>query len=201
MCKNPDNVSDEDAVFTILSAIGLNGIRLANPLFGETFLVSGLGIIGLLTSQILKAQGCNVIGIDPDENKCKLAQNFGVKTLVLDEKQDPLKWCLSQTSNVGLDGVIITASTKSNKPIELAANASRKKGRIILVGLSGLDLNRDQFYKKELTFKVSCSYGPGRYDPIYENDGIDYPVGYVRWTEQRNFEAVLNAMSKGLITN
>ena len=133
-------------------------LRLANPLFGETFLVSGLGIIGLLTSQILKAQGCNVIGIDPDENKCKLAQNFGVKTLVLDEKQDPLKWCLSQTSNVGLDGVIITASTKSNKPIELAANASRKKGRIILVGLSGLDLNRDQFYKKELNLLYFTSY-------------------------------------------
>ena len=197
--KIPDNVSDENAVFTVLSAIGLNGIRLAKPLFGETFLVSGLGIIGLLTAQILKAHGCNVLGLDPDENKCKLAQDFGVKTFVLDDKKDPLKWCFSNTSDVGLDGVIITASTKSNKPIELAANASRKKGRIILVGISGLDLNRNQFYKKELTFKVSCSYGPGRYDPNYEDEGIDYPIGYVRWTEQRNFEAVLNAMSKGFI--
>lgn len=192
--KVPDIVNDETAVFTVLGAIGLNGIRLANPLLGETFLVSGLGIIGLLTAQLLKANGCKVLCIDPDNSKCMIANQLGFETLTLNRASNPLDWCLSKTANIGLDGVIITATTTSNEPIELAANALRKRGRIILVGQTGLNLDRNQFYKKEISFQVSCSYGPGRYDKEYEEQGNDYPIGFVRWTEKRNFDAILQAM-------
>ena len=115
--KIPSKVSDQEALFTILGAIGLNGIRLANPLFGETFLVSGLGIIGLLTAQLLKANGCKVLGVDPDKSKCIIANKLGIKSLLLDKDSNPLDWCLKETSDIGVDGVIITASTKSNEPI------------------------------------------------------------------------------------
>ena len=192
--KIPIEVNDETAVFTILASIGLNGIRLAKPQFGETFLVSGLGIIGLLTAQLLKANGCRVLGIDPEKSKCTIANKLGIETYLLEKDSHPLEWCLTKTSNIGLDAVIITATTISNSPIELATKALRKRGRIILVGQTGLNLDRNQFYKKEISFQVSCSYGPGRYDPQYEEKGNDYPISYVRWTEKRNFEAVLNAM-------
>ena len=198
--KIPENVEDEQACFTVLASIGLQGIRLANPTFGETILVSGLGLIGLLTCQLLKANGCEVLAIDPDLKKCELANSFGIETFHLKENTDALSWCYQKTSGVGLDAVIVTASTKSNQPIELAAKVSRKRGRIILVGVIGLDLKRDLFYKKELTFQVSCSYGPGRYDDSYEIKGNDYPIAFIRWTEQRNFEAVLNAMKKGIFS-
>ena len=193
--KIPNEVDDELAVFTVLGSIGLNGIRLANPLFGETFLVSGLGIIGLLTAQLLKANGCRVIGIDPDNSKCLIASRLGIETFKLDQKTNPLDWLLAKTGNIGLDGVLITATTNSNEPVELAAKSLRKRGRIIMIGQTGLNLDRNLFYKKEISFQVSCSYGPGRYDKQYEEFGNDYPIGYVRWTEQRNFEAVLNAMA------
>ncbi len=190
----PDSVNDEEAAFTVLSSIALQGIRLSNPTFGETFLVSGLGLIGLLGVQILKANGCKVLGIDPDGKKCKLAEALGVKTFQLDENNDPLSWILDNTDGVGIDAAIITASTNSNEPVNFSARACRQRGRIILVGVTGLDLRRDLFYKKEITFQVSCSYGPGRYDKVYEKEGKDYPLGFVRWTEKRNFESVLKAI-------
>lgn len=192
--KIPDSVNDEGAAFTVLSSIALQGIRLANPTFGETFLVSGLGLIGLLAVQILQANGCKVLGIDPEENKCKLAEALGAKTFQLDENNDPLPWILGNTDGIGIDGAIITASTKSNEPVNFSAKACRQRGRIILVGITGLDLRRDLFYKKEITFQVSCSYGPGRYDDVYEKEGKDYPLGFVRWTEKRNFKSVLKAI-------
>ena len=175
----PDSVNDEEAAFTVLSSIALQGIRLANPTFGETFLVSGLGLIGLLAVQILKANGCKVLGIDPEENKCKLAEALGAKSFQLDENNDPLPWILGNTDNIGIDGAIITASTKSNEPVNFSAKACRQRGRIILVGVTGLDLRRDLFYKKEITFQVSCSYGPGRYDAVYEKEGKDFPLGFL----------------------
>lgn len=195
----PNEVSNEKALFTVLCSIGLNGIRLAKPTFGETFLVSGLGIIGLLTAQILKNNGCNVIGIDIDREKCNLAESYGIKSLQLTEFIDSANWCLEQNNDLELDGVLITASTKSNQPIELATKVTRKGGRIILIGQSGLNINRNEFYKKELSFQVSCSYGPGRYDKNYEEYGNDYPISFVRWTEKRNFEAILNALKSDLI--
>ncbi len=191
----PSNVRDEEAVFTVLASIGLQGIRLAKPSFGETFVVSGLGTIGLLTAQLLQANGCNVLGIDTDASKCKLATSLNIDSFHINKESNPLKWCINKTNSIGVDGVIITAATTSSDPITLAAQVTRQRGRIILVGVTGIEIQRDLFYKKELSFQVSCSYGPGRYDNSYENQGNDYPIGFVRWTEQRNFTAVLDSMS------
>lgn len=195
VAKIPDNVSDEEAAFTVIGAIGLQGIRLANPTFGETVVVVGLGLIGLITSQLLKANGCQVIGFDYDPAKVALAKTFGIHAVNPGEGTDQVAFVNNFTQEVGADAVIITASNKSNEIISQSAKMSRKRGRIILVGVIGLDLSRADFFEKELTFQVSCSYGPGRYDESYEQKGQDYPLGYVRWTEKRNFEAVLNAIS------
>ena len=195
----PEGVSDEAASFMVLSAIGLQGIRLAHPSLGETFVVSGLGLIGLLTAQLLGAQGCRVLGLDPDPAKCALAVELGVTAFNLASGADPVAWCLEQTSGIGVDGVLITAATSSSEPVHVAAQVCRQRGRIVLVGVTGLELRRDLFYKKELSFQVSCSYGPGRYDPAYEQHGHDYPFGFVRWTEQRNFQAVLHALATGAL--
>ena len=192
-CALPKTVKDDEAAFTVLGAISLQGIRLANPTLGETFVVSGLGLIGQLACQILKACGCNVIGVDPDKNKCALAKSLGLETINLSPEIDPLEYCLARTNGIGVD-VVITASTSSD-PVTFAAKACRQRGRIILIGVTGLELRRDLFYKKELSFQVSCSYGPGRYDPKYEESGLDYPIGFVRWTEQRNFAAVVNLIA------
>lgn len=195
VAKIPDNVSQEEAVFTVISAIGLQGIRLCNPTFGETIVVTGLGLIGLLTAQMLAANGCRVIGVDIDADKCKLANSWGIETINPVEGGNPVQDVLEKTGGIGADGVIITASAKTNSIISDAAKMSRKRGRIILVGVIGLDLSRADFYEKELSFQVSCSYGPGRYDEDYEQKGIDYPFPFVRWTEKRNFEAILQAIS------
>lgn len=195
--KVPDNVTDDEAVFTVIGAIALQGIRLTNPTFGETIVVIGLGLIGLITAEMLKANGCNVIGFDFDERKINIAQQKGITAINLSSGTDPIKYALEYTNEVGVDGVIITASSKSDEIIHQAAEMSRKRGRIVLVGVIGLNIRRNDFFKKELTFQVSSSYGPGRYDDNYEQKGQDYPIGFVRWTEKRNFEAVLNAISKG----
>ena len=191
--KIPEGVSNEDATFKVIGAIGLQGVRLLKPQLGETVVVIGLGLIGLMTCQLLKANGCNVVGIDLDQSKCDLAQRWGIET-INSQSTNPVKATMELTRNIGADGVLITASTKSNDVISQAAQMSRKQGRIVLVGVIGLNINRADFYEKELSFQVSCSYGPGRYDDQYEQKGIDYPLPYVRWTEKRNFEAVLNAI-------
>jgi len=195
----PDNVSDETASFTVLGAIGLEGVRLAQPTLGECFVVIGLGLIGLLTVQILRANGCRVLGVDFDSAKCELARQFGVETVDLSKGEEPVNAAMAFSKRRGVDGVLITAATKSSEPVHHAAQMCRKRGRIVLVGVTGLELNRADFYEKELSFQVSCSYGPGRYDAEYEEKGHDYPIGYVRWTEQRNFEAVLDLMAAGKI--
>ena len=195
----PDEVGDETAAFTVLGAIAMQGIRLVNPTVGETVVVTGLGLIGLLTVQILKANGCRVLGIDFDSAKCELAKKFGAEVVDLSQEQDPIVMAEAFSRRRGIDAVIITASSKSNDIVHQAATMCRKRGRIVLVGVVGLELSRAYFYEKELTFQVSCSYGPGRYDEDYEDKGKDYPFGYVRWTEQRNFEAVLDLMASGSI--
>ncbi len=178
----PPAVSDETAVFTVMGAVALQGVRLAQPTLGETFAVFGLGVIGLLTVQILRCHGCQVLAIDPNPQRLEMACRFGAR------RGSPAET---------VDGALLTAATSSSQPVHLAAQMCRKRGRIILVGVSGLELSRDDFYRKELTFQVSCSYGPGRYDSAYEEQGRDYPEGYVRWTAQRNFEAVLGLMVEG----
>lgn len=195
----PDAVSYEEASFTVIGSIGLQGIRLIAPTFGETIVVIGLGLIGLITCQLLRANGCRVIGYDFDDVKVKLASSMGVIAFKSSVDTDPVKFCLEKTNGIGVDGVVITASTQSNEVISQAAQMSRKRGRIVLVGVIGLDISRSDFYEKELSFQVSCSYGPGRYDEQYEQQGIDYPLPYVRWTEKRNFEAVLLAIANGSV--
>ena len=192
----PENVTDEDAAFTVVGAIGLQGIRLLQPTFGETIVVVGLGLIGLITAELLLANGCNVIGFDFDPEKIRIAKEKGIIAVNPREGTDQVKFVESYTNGIGADGVIITASNNSNEIISQSANMCRKRGRIVLVGVIGLDISRADFYLKEISFQVSCSYGAGRYDEEYEQKGHDYPIGYVRWTEKRNFEAVLNAISK-----
>lgn len=190
----PDNVSEEEATFTVIGSIGLQGIRLLNPTLGETVVVTGMGLIGLITAQLLVANGCKVIGVDIDDEKLNLSKQWGV--IPFNPKTgDPVKFVESQTDGIGCDGVIITASAKTDEIISQAAKMSRKRGKIILVGVIGLNLSRAEFYEKELSFQVSCSYGPGRYDENYEQRGQDYPLPFVRWTEKRNFEAILQAIA------
>ena len=192
-----DNVTDEEAAFTIIGSIGLQGIRLCNPTFGETIVVVGLGLIGLVTAQLLKANGCRVIGYDFDQQKVDIAKNKDIIAFNPNSGTDPVKFVKNATNGVGSDGVIITAANKSDEIIHQAAEMSRQRGRVILVGVIGLNIRREDFYIKEITFQVSCSYGPGRYDENYEQKGQDYPIGFVRWTEKRNFEAILQAISIG----
>lgn len=193
--KVPDGVGDEEAAFTVLGAIALQGIRLVQPTLGEAVVITGLGLIGLVTVQLLRAQGCRVLGLDFDPTKLELARRFGAEVLDLSAGADPVAAAMAFSRGRGVDAVIITAATQSSEPVHQAARMSRKRGRIVLVGVVGLALSRADFFEKELTFQVSCSYGPGRYDPAYEDKGQDYPVGFVRWTEQRNFEAVLDMLA------
>ena len=195
----PDDVTDDAAAFTIVGAVALQGIRLAAPTLGERFVVIGLGLIGLLAVQLLRAAGCRVLGIDPDPHKVQLACALGADVVAIDSSEDAEPIAERFSEGRGVDAVLIAAATRSSEPVSLAARVCRKRGRVVLVGVAGLELNRDEFYRKELTFQVSCSYGPGRYDPEYEQGGRDYPVGYVRWTEQRNLEAVLDMLALGRI--
>ena len=197
--KIPDGVDDESAAFTVLGAVGLQGIRLIQPTIGECFVVTGLGLVGLMCVQMLRANGCRVLGVDFDSKKCELARQFGADTVDLSKDEDPGIFARSFSRGRGVDGVLVTAATQSDEVMHQAAEMCRKRGRIVLVGVVGLKLRRDDFFKKELTFQVSASYGPGRYDSFYEEDGNDYPVGFVRWTEQRNFEAVLDMMDSGAL--
>jgi predicted dehydrogenase/threonine dehydrogenase-like Zn-dependent dehydrogenase len=193
--KVPDAVTDDEAAFTVLAAVALQGIRLAQPTLGETVVVSGLGLVGLIAVQLLHAHGCRVLGVDPDASRLALAREFGADTVDLSAGGDPVAAADVFSRGRGADAVLIAASTRSSEPVHQAARMCRKRGRIVLVGVTGLEISRAEFYAKELTFQVSCSYGPGRYDPDYEEKGQDYPVGFVRWTAQRNFEAVLDMMA------
>jgi predicted dehydrogenase/threonine dehydrogenase-like Zn-dependent dehydrogenase len=193
----PDAVNEDEAAFTVVGAIALQGIRLLQPTLGETIVVTGLGLIGQLAVRLLQANGCRVLGIDPDPTRVELARRAGAEIVRLDTDEDPLVVAERFSRGRGVDGVLVTAATRSNEPMRQAAQMCRTRGRIVLVGVAGLELSRDDFFKKELSFHVSCSYGPGRYDPSYEENGHDYPVGYVRWTEQRNFEAILDLMAGG----
>jgi predicted dehydrogenase/threonine dehydrogenase-like Zn-dependent dehydrogenase len=195
--KIPDSVSDEEAALTVLSSIALQGIRLIQPMLGENIVVYGLGLIGLVAVQLLTASGCNVLGVDIHPARLRMGEKFGARTFDASGGASPIAAGNSWTSARGVDGVLITAAAQTDEIMHAAAQMCRKRGRIVLVGAVGLNLRRPDFYEKELTFQVSCSYGPGRYDDRYEQAGQDYPFGLVRWTEQRNFEAVLAALRTG----
>jgi predicted dehydrogenase/threonine dehydrogenase-like Zn-dependent dehydrogenase len=197
VAKIPDNVSFEQAAFTVIASIGLQGIRLFNPTLGEKVVVIGLGLIGQITMEFLKANGCEAIGVDIDQGKVELARKNGFIALNPANGEDPISFVANRTDEIGVDGVIITAATKSNEPLEQAAEITRRKGRIVAVGAIGMNIPRPPFYEKEISFHISSSYGAGRYDDKYEIEGIDYPIGYVRWTENRNFQAILQLLSSG----
>ncbi len=196
--KVPENVDFSDAASVTLGSIALQGVRQADPKLGDKVVVIGLGLIGLLTVQILKASGCHVIGSDLDENRLKMAKNLGADLTVLGEDNTVTK-VLQETEDKGADRIIICAATKSDRPINDAMQMVRKKGTVVVVGAVGLNLKRSPFYEKEAELKISCSYGPGRYDQKYEEKGQDYPFGYVRWTENRNMQEYLNLLSDGKI--
>lgn len=194
--KIPDGVSFDAAAFTTLGAIAMQGVRQAGPNLGETVVVVGLGLLGQITVALLKANGCRVVGLDVDESQFSVAREFGAD-LVAPSNGDAVKVVESFTRGIGADAIIITAGTSSNAPIESAIKMARKKGRVVVVGAVGMDLPRSPFYEKELEITISCSYGPGRYDPNYEEEGYDYPAGYVRWTENRNMSAILDLIAAG----
>jgi predicted dehydrogenase/threonine dehydrogenase-like Zn-dependent dehydrogenase len=190
----PKNVDFESAAFTTLGAIALHGFRLAEPQIGEHVAIIGMGLLGLLAAQIATAAGCNVLGIDVDPARITLASSLGLRCVL---RSDAVDSSVASTSNRGFDVILICADTKSNDPVELAGVIARDRARIVATGAIGLTFPRKVYYEKELSFINSRSYGPGRYDLNYEEQGNDYPLGYIRWTEGRNFQSVVDMMSKG----
>lgn len=200
VARIPDNVSSEEAAFTTLGSIALQGIRQADPTIGEKVCVIRLGLLGQITCQILKANGCAVLGIDLDDRLVNLAIEFAADKALNRGDANLTAACENFTGGYGFDSVIITAAAPTNDPVELSAELVRKKGKVIIVGAVKMDIPRDpHFYRKELDLRMSCSYGPGRYDVNYEENSHDYPFPYVRWTEQRNMEAFLGLLSRGSI--
>jgi threonine dehydrogenase-like Zn-dependent dehydrogenase len=197
--KVPDSVPLEEAAFSTLGAIALQGVRQAEVALGEFIAVIGLGLVGQLTLQLLKAAGCHVIGIDLDAQKAEVAKQMGADWAIVRTDPDLESTVLTLTRGRGADAVIIAAATSSSDPVKLAVSLCRDRGRVVSIGHVGLDLPRQAFYDKDLRFTMSRSYGPGRYDPIYEEKGVDYPIGYVRWTENRNMEAFLDMIAAGKI--
>ena len=191
----PDAVSFDDGAYGTLGAIALQGVRLAEPTLGESVVVIGLGLVGQLTLQLLKANGCRVFGLDLDPSRVSLALELGADRAAVSD-ESAAKEIEAWTRGRGADAVLITAATDSNQPVELAAKISRLKGRVIVVGMTGLDISRQPFFSRELKLIISMSYGPGRYDPEYEERGHDYPFAYVRWTEQRNIESFLELVGQ-----
>jgi predicted dehydrogenase/threonine dehydrogenase-like Zn-dependent dehydrogenase len=195
VAKIPDNVTFDEAAFTVIGSIGLQGVRLAMPTLGETIVIIGLGLVGQITAQLARTNGCKVIGIDVDPHKAALLNTFSCTGLAVSKETDTIAAVLELTNGIGADAVLITASAKDDSIVSQAARMCRKRGRIVLVGVVDLHLDRTEFYQKELSFQVSCSYGPGRYDSHYEEKGIDYPLPFVRWTENRNFETILSCIA------
>ena len=194
-CRVPDGVSMESACYTTVGAIALQGVRQADPRLGEAVAVIGLGLVGQLTVQLLKAAGCQVLGVDINQDACELAKKSGAD-IVANDSTSARAACAALTEGRGADCIVITAATKSSEPVELAAELARDRGRVVVVGLVGMNVPRHSFYEKELELRLSRSYGPGRYDLEYEEKGNDYPIGYVRWTEKRNMEAFLRLVAE-----
>lgn len=196
VCRMPDHVGFDEAAFTTLGAIALQGVRQAEVRLGENVAVIGLGLLGLITVQLLKANGCRVIGLDISDHHFELARKLGCDDCLV-SSMAALPCVVSSTRGYGTDAVIITAATASSQPVELAIEMARKRSTIVIVGDVGMKIPRHPFYQKEIDFRISCSYGPGRYDGSYEERGIDYPAGYVRWTENRNMQAILDLIAAG----
>lgn len=198
VAKMPTSVSYEEAAFTTLGSIALQGVRLLEPKLGETFLVIGLGLLGQIAVQLLRASGCQALGLDIDPAMVETAGRYGAEPVPSDADAAEHA-CMDFTANRGVDGVLVCAGTRSNAPIELAGRVTREKGRVVIVGAVGMNVPREPYFKKEISLCISRSYGPGRYDPNYEEKGLDYPFGYVRFTEQRNMETFLALVAAGQV--
>lgn len=197
--KIPEGVDLDEAAYVTLGAIAMQGVRIAEVTLGESVLIIGLGLLGQIALQILKSAGCKVLAVDIDESKVELARKFGADAAALRGKDDVKAIAEQLSRGRGIDAAIITAGTSSNDPIELAAEVLRDRGRVSVVGAVKMDLPRKPYYEKELQVRLSRSYGPGRYDPAYEEKGVDYPIGYVRWTERRNMESFLDMIASGAV--
>ncbi|WP_196492378.1 bi-domain-containing oxidoreductase [Psychrosphaera haliotis] len=195
--KIPDNVSNAEGAFTTVGSIALQGVRLAQPQMGETFVVLGLGLLGQIAVQLLRANGCKVIATDLDPALVERATKYGA--IDAGPGVNIQNLVESETNGHGVDGVLVCAGTSSNQPIELCGEITREKGRVVVVGAVRMDIPREDYFKKEISVVISRSYGPGRYDPFYEENGNDYPLGYVRFTEQRNMETFLQLISDGKV--
>src|SRR5207249_3305086 len=195
----PLGVSLEAAAFTTVGAIALQGVRQAAPSLGEWVGVIGLGLVGQLAVQLLKANGCRVVAIDLDPRKVALAEEMGADLALIRHSHDELQAVLEATGGFGIDAALVTAATRSNDPVVLAGDLCRDRGRIVVLGMVSLDAPWNDFYHKELEIRLSRSYGPGRYDPSYEEGGNDYPIGYVRWTENRNMGEFLHCVARGAV--
>jgi predicted dehydrogenase/threonine dehydrogenase-like Zn-dependent dehydrogenase len=193
--KVPDGVDLKHACFTTVGVIALQGVRQAEVKLGERIAVIGLGLVGQLTVQLLKAAGCRVLGIDVNAAACELAKTSGADAVAVRGTDDVEALAAAFTDGYGVDAILITAAASTNDPVELAAKIARDRATVVMVGVTGMDLPRDLYFAKDLQFRLSRSYGPGRYDPLYEEAGVDYPIGYVRWTEGRNFEAFLDLVA------
>ncbi|MCO7610386.1 bi-domain-containing oxidoreductase [Pseudomonas chlororaphis] len=195
----PQELPIQQAATVTLGAIALQGVRRTAPTLGETIVVVGLGVLGQLAVQLFKANGCRVIGVDPDARRLAIARQCGMDLGIDPAQDDQVARVTWLTDGLGADAVVVTAASASSELISLAMRACRKKGRVVLVGDVGLDIKREDFYRKELDFFISTSYGPGRYDPNYEEGGEDYPRAYVRWTENRNMAAYLELLAQGKV--
>ena len=193
--KVPDNISLREACFSTVGAIAMQGVRRTDPTLGETVVVIGTGLIGLLTAQILRANGCAVICVDLSHARLEVARNLGFENLLLSDTDNVTQSVLGLTEGAGADAAIVTAATKSSKPVNDAFRMCRERGRVVVVGAVGLELEREEYYRKEIDLRISRSYGPGRYDSDYEQKGLTYPLGYVRWTETRNLGAFLDLLA------
>ena len=196
LAKLPDSVDFESAAFTTLGAIAMHGFRLSSPQIGETVCIIGLGLLGLLAAQIARAAGCTVFGVDLSSDRVQLAKRLGFSASLNDECLDLVA---GMTEGRGFDHVLICADTSSDETVQLAGQVARDRGHVVAIGAVGLELPRKIYYEKELNFIVSRSYGPGRYDPIYEENGLDYPPGYVRWTEGRNLQSFIDLLASGKV--
>jgi predicted dehydrogenase/threonine dehydrogenase-like Zn-dependent dehydrogenase len=194
--KLPQGLSFDKAAFASIGAIAMQGIRLAGSALGECFVVTGLGLLGLILIQLLKANGCRVLGIDLVPSRIEIARRLGAEVCDLSKGQAPVSTALDFSRGIGVDGVLLAAATKSSALINDAARMCRVRGRVVQVGVTGLDLDREAFFRKEITLQISNSMGPGKNDPMYEEKGLDYPIGFVRWTEKRNMEAFIDMLAQ-----
>lgn len=196
--KIPDNLDYEESSYATVGSIAMQGVRQADPRLGETVAVIGLGLLGIISIQLLKAAGCRVVGLDINQKLFDTAKKFGADAC-FDSSFESVDSLIAYTRGLGFDSVVITAGTSSNTPLNLSMQIARKRGKVVIVGAVGLNLNRNPWYTKEIDLKISCSYGPGRYDSSYEEYGIDYPAPYVRWTENRNMQSFLDLISDGKV--